>query len=340
MRLELKSGSRLHFGLMELCHREENCYSGLGLMLDSPGFSFKLSGTTQERPALVLPDELHERAAKVLGLARSPESEYLPARIELDARLPMHSGLGSGTQFATALATAIEVYRRNSAFSLAGDWSTVRDFDWLSIEWLVQASGRGLRSAIGLQGFLSGGLIWDHGFDPGNAGPRKVECSIREFPKEWRVLLLKPPNEPDVVAGQAEAAMIDSIGEKPNPRRTEMLQLAEAVMGTLSTPTSVSVFGELLDRYMILAAELFEKMQGGMYRSRSVEDTVRLAKSIGLHGVGQSSWGPTVFGFAADEDHARRVLAESRKVASDVDVSVHKAAQHAARYCWRSDDER
>lgn len=330
------SGSRLHFGLMELCHQAENCYAGLGLMLETPGFSFVLSGLSKDQPTIALSDELRARALKVLQLAKRSEMGDLPAKIELSSRLPMHSGLGAGTQFATALATAIEVFRSNQSDPPLGDWNTVEDFDWLSAEWLVQASGRGLRSAIGLQGFLSGGLIWDHGCNPTSSGPRKVECSVREFPEDWRVLLLKPRIEPDVVAGKNEAAMIDSIGEKPNPRREEMLLLAKEVMNTLSTSTSVAVFGELLDQYMILAAELFEKMQGGMYRSKSVEDTVRFAKSLGLHGVGQSSWGPTVFGFVEGEDRAQSVLAESCKKTTDVVISVHKAAQHAARYRWRT----
>ena len=72
-------------------------------------------------------------------------------RVEVEEHIPRHQGLGSGTQMALALGAAIT--------GLYGIDTTVEE--------LAVATGRGVRSGIGLGVFKEGGFILDSGKDGG-----------------------------------------------------------------------------------------------------------------------------------------------------------------------------
>jgi predicted sugar kinase len=70
----------------------------------------------------------------------------------------------------------------------------------------------------------------------------------------------------------------------------------------------LTAFGEALYEFNVLAGEAFAAEQGGLYVNPCVAEAVHALRSLGVRGVGQSSWGPTVFALVADVDQAEFIL--------------------------------
>ncbi len=430
--LHLRTGCRLHFGLMELAADEPWRYAGLGMMLDAPGFEISfadarssanyptaprtarayipgdyassdlpgdslsdsprdsrsretssLSGrTTVDASELELAPELSrsERAELRLEYQRrmtavverhpvfdsaATAARATECQIRLIKALPMHSGLGAGTQLACAVAAGLELFARGSQpdpstehcsadngesgqepTSQAQGWCSAFNAHPLSsAPWLTQAAGRGLRSAIGLFGFLHGGLILDRGQPTGldqcasgsgglYTGRRALACQSTAVVCDWRAVLILPPNRQEVCGAQ-ETQWMAELGALPNPHRNEMLGLAHEVFNLASNSRSFNDFTHCLDQYMELAGQLFSRYQGGLYNGSDVAAAVQCARHSGLRAVGQSSWGPTVFGFAENQDLAEQSVAKLSNARPDWGVRIAAPAAHAAEYRWQ-----
>ena len=62
--------------------------------------------------------------------------------------------------------------------------------------------------------------------------------------------------------------------------------------------------------YGAWAGKIFEKVQGGVYRSDAIRKTVEAFRRLGCHGASQSSWGPIVVAAAQDIAHAEYLKQE------------------------------
>ena len=135
--------------------------------------------------------------------------------------------------------------------------------------------------------------------------------------------------------GAAEESLITAAGATPNREQLAMLELSETCMAATDM-SDVDAFVDALERYMKIAASLFEPVQAGRYRDTVIAQRVAMASQAGLRGVGQSSWGPTVFGFASERASAERAADQLRSGLGQqaVQVLVTQAAEHGAR--WRT----
>jgi len=110
-RVAIRTGSRLHFGL--LAHRPQvgRHFGGAGVMIDSPGV--ELSAEKSERDEVHGPNpEVASRVRKAVAKYREGVSESRqppPCKIELKTQIPPHQGLGSGTQLALAVGKAVSI---------------------------------------------------------------------------------------------------------------------------------------------------------------------------------------------------------------------------------------
>jgi predicted sugar kinase len=64
-------------------------------------------------------------------------------------------------------------------------------------------------------------------------------------------------------------------------------------------------FGAAITAIQGLVGDYFAPTQGGRFTSPDVGAVLRLLAEAGATGIGQSSWGPTGFAFAADDREAR-----------------------------------
>lgn len=320
--LEVRTGCRIHFGLMELASDQPLLFGGLGLMLNSPDLIIRVSPVgTGAITGLVDADSEH--ASRVEKVLRANNAERFD--VHFDAIQPLHSGLGGGTQLAASVAAAIQLAQSNSPDSPRySEWTPVREaLPELTPSQLSQLSNRGLRSAVGLHGFLQGGLILDEGYEASvsvetgqqneissASTGRRIKASSVQLPSDIQVVLVRPKVELSV-SGDEEAQRLSALGRTPNPKRAEMFDLASRLLEQSSEIASESCFLKVmsqLEQYMQFAAEMFADDQGGLYNGPSVAEAVQLCRNAGLRGVGQSSWGPTVFGFTNQRESAENAI--------------------------------
>jgi beta-RFAP synthase len=282
--IRVRTPSRLHFGLFALPADmvapawPTRAFGGVGLMIEQPGL------TVTAEPAASWRGEgpLAER-----GLAFARMVSATPMHIAVATTVREHVGLGTGTQLGLAVARAIR-----------GDRSAVE---------LARCVGRGQRSALGIHGFAQGGFLVEGGKRaPGAIAPL---VSRAAFPEAWRVVLIIP-RDLRGDHGPREQDAFRALGQGvPDPARTDAL-CGLVLLGMLPALAEVDLdaFGEALYDFNRRVGEMFRPWQGGLYAHPRIGALVAAVRAEGVRGVGQSSWGPTVFAIVAAHD-AQRVCA-------------------------------
>jgi predicted sugar kinase len=91
-------------------------------------------------------------------------------------------------------------------------------------------------------------------------------------------------------------------------------------------------FSESVYRYGHEAGLCFAERQGGAFASPRIEALVQAIRSLGTSGVGQSSWGPTVFALLESEESANELVERLRpKLDNDAVVTVAEPNNAGAR---------
>jgi beta-RFAP synthase len=236
-------------------------------------------------------------ASRVLAIAErlvNRRHALPPARLTVLHAPPEHVGLGVGTQLGLGVARLLT--------TLAGD----RD---LSVTELAELAGRGLRSGIGVHGFAEGGLIVDGGRGSRGIPPRLARLA---FPGDWHALVVLPP-QPVGLHGPRE---IQAFADLPpsSDRLTDRL-CRIVLLGFLPAVAERDLpgFGEALEELQALVGQGFAPAQGGAFARPELETIAGILRDEGLVGVGQSSWGPALYGFS-DADEAKRMAVRARIV--------------------------
>ena len=82
-------------------------------------------------------------------------------------------------------------------------------------------------------------------------------------------------------------------------------------------------FGDALYEYGVVAGNCFAPVQGGPFNGPVLTELVARMRALGARGVGQRSWGPTVFAVMPNDAEAASF---ARAIADD---EVHHPARHA-----------
>jgi beta-ribofuranosylaminobenzene 5'-phosphate synthase len=228
---------------------------------------------------------LAERALHYARCLTLSEREQ-PQSITIERCPPEHAGLGTGTQLALAVARALGIDN---------------DCDLVAA---AQRMGRGLRSALGIHGFQQGGFLVDGGQRDGRAtiAPLLVRTA---FPAAWRIVLVMPPWTRGLAGGIERQAFADLLGQQTTLARTDALcRLVLLGMMPALVEQDLPAFGEALYDFNRRVGEMFAPVQGGPYAQPRLAEVVAYIRAQGVPGVGQSSWGPTIFGVLADDDRA------------------------------------
>jgi len=312
--VRITAPSRLHFGLLRFAQAEGPSYGGLGMMIDRPCLQVELQPASQWKAAGPRADRalLHAK----LALQTWPHPTIHALEICVRTAPPPHSGLGTGTQLALAIATGV----REACCQQPP----------IELDELVRVMKRGLRSAIGSHGFQQGGLLWETGHMPNEPLGRLARRIT--IPDPWRVVLIAPPHNHGL-HGNQEAIAFRRL-PPISPEITHQLQnLTENKILPAAGNADLPSFGESVFQYGRLAGSCFATVQGGPYASPLIAKAIDRLRSLGITGVGQSSWGPTVFAFVAD-DHAADALIDRLKSLTefaDSRVSVAAPDNHGAR---------
>lgn len=299
--------SRLHFGLLEIHPGAPNCFGGIGLMVDKPSVCLSASASSIEDPTpstdpcFAWEDPYwKERFLRVYANFRSRTDGVALDAIKLTQTPTPHIGLGSGTQFASAASAILNSF-------LDGNQS----LEAQGSQHLTIDSGRGLRSHIGLHGFLHGGLVVDLGQSSELSQCDTDRTRSHGFPTQWQIVLLHEPiYQGD--SGASEQAIFDRCSAQENPNRERMLALIQQQILPAVSDVDFPEATRAIGQYGELAGNVFASALGDAYRTPRIRHWIDRFRSMGLDGVGQSSWGPVVFVIVQDTDEANWLVDKVR----------------------------
>jgi beta-ribofuranosylaminobenzene 5'-phosphate synthase len=302
--IRVRTGSRLHFGLFSLLaesaaasrssdgevtipHRK---FGGVGLMVDDPGIELTVEAASDwaaSGPLAARALEFAHRYCNAVGMSGC-------FRLNVVSAAPEHVGLGTGTQLGLSVARALAELTQQPYLDT---WSTP----------LAQHIGRGTRSAVGIHGFQCGGFIVEAGAGPSErvAPVAAVAC----YPPDCRILLVIPRGLEGLHGARELNAFTNLARLKWDDRTTETL-CRIVLLGMLPAlqkfdGPDINAFGEAVYDFNRRVGEMFRPVQGGIYAHPHIEHVVKSIRAFGVKGVGQSSWGPTIFALGTADDVTR-----------------------------------
>jgi beta-RFAP synthase len=289
--VEVHTHCRLHFGLTSLGHDlSRPQFGGVGIMIDAPGITLRVKPDQQFDVSGPLMNRVEQFATTIALQWRLPS---LPeVHIEIEDAPREHVGLGTGTQLALAVAAGL---------------GEALGFAWRDPLRLAQLTRRGRRSAIGTYGFLQGGLIVDGGHCQGE--PLGQLAHRSDFPSNWRFVLFIPTTQTGC-AGSAEERAFATLPPVPLDVTAQLESIANTELVPAVANLDFNRFSDALYRYGSLAGNCFSAVQGGSFCSAETAALIDWLRGQGIAGVGQSSWGPTVFALAENQRSAEELVRE------------------------------
>ena len=297
-RVIVTTGARLHFGPLAVHAQEGRSFGGVGLMIDAPETVVAIERAERDE---IHGDDSRGRVADVLMRCRRGFSP--PAcRIDIVHAAPRHTGLGSGTQLALAVAKGL------SLISGAPEPGPAELSHW---------TGRGERSAIGTHGFLEGGFLVDAGIAPpplhvgeqvarGSFAGGLGDLAAREHcPDAWRFLLVAPPAEG--LSGTAEQLAFGALSPMRKRVTNELCRLVLTEWLPAVRSANFASFCNTLDEFGRIVGEYFAPVQGGIYAHARMGALADQLHALGIRGVAQSSWGPTIAVCCASDSAAAQL---------------------------------
>jgi beta-ribofuranosylaminobenzene 5'-phosphate synthase len=276
--IQVVTPSRLHITLIDLNGALGRIDGSVGLTLNYPSIrinakkdaQLSVSGTT-------------EFAERIKSAASAVLTQYGINGVAIDVvqEYPNHVGLGSGTQVALAVGTAIsELYDLN-----------------LSATTIAKLTGRGGTSGIGVAAYEFGGFLVDGGhkgkteFLPSSAsgkyGPGPI-IARHDFP-DWTIVLAIPN-----LRGASDKREIDVFQKQCPLPLNEIQELCHVILMEMLPAVvehDIESFGRSINRVQTIG-----------FKRREIElqpfcaHLVEFMRENGAIGAGMSSFGPVVYG--------------------------------------------
>lgn len=294
-RVTVETGARLHLGFYGLCSSSGLALGGVGLAVDGVGYKvtvapageLSVEGCQRERAA-----DIALEAARLYGLPG--------LRVTVERCIPGHVGLGSTTQLTLSIHAAAAVLSGASPLEA------------------VRRVNRGFYSGVGVGVWLRGGLVVDTGVTGGEPFSAKP-MAYAPVPGDWRLLALLPPGRRGPPEGPLERQLMEHAVSRLEGWPGRCPEAFEALLRGVLAGAALGDFDrfvEGLERLEGLTASLFVgEQEGGLFCCREAAEAAQLLRRVGARGVGQSSWGPLVYGFYPSPRRARAALQLLRRLA-------------------------
>lgn len=279
MKVYVKTPARLHLGLIDMNRELSRVFGGLGIGINYPNVILEAS---QSNKIKIIGErkELSEKYVKRFLEKYEVQKKFC---IEVKSVIPEHSGLGSGTQLALAIAKALAKLSNIEA----------------PIQELSLTMGRGKRTGVGTAIFDQGGFVVDGGKTidntTGKIGKLSPLIFRRSVPEDWRFVVVIP----DVKKGLANIKEHVAFQKVPIMRSEDVGIICRLILMKLLPSLiedNIKNFGEALTKIQITVGKSFSSVQGGIFSSTIVEEGIEYLLKLGAYGAGQSSWGPTFYG--------------------------------------------
>lgn len=309
MKVVVRTPSRLHLGIIDPAGLYGRRYGSIGLTINEP--SFEIEAEPSSNLEISCSEQYYNNVLEVLNIVSNRYGVDKGVYVKISRGIPVHVGLGSTTQLKLGVATAYLISKGLS----------------VSVRELSEALGRGVFSGIGTYAFAHGGFIVDGGVKMGKQPKPIVSLS---FPEDWKVIVVIPGVERGYDEEAEKPIMMEVRGNPSLIMEVAYLTLMRLIPGIVDR--DIVEFGEALSSIQVLVGRAFSKYQGGVFRSGVVDGLVKKLKEAGGLGVGQSSWGPTVYAFTdSDVDCLREAALEClRDYGIDGSIIVTNARNRGA----------
>ena len=320
-RVWVKAGARLHLGQLDLNGSLGRLYGGLGLALDWP--RIELSAGKQNGLTLECPGEkkrLEAIAAQYLEHYRLPG-----VKLKVRKTLPSHSGFGSGTLLALALGTAI-----TKLYSISVPPTELAEV----------TERENSRSGLGVGAFFQGGFLVDGGKALVGGTPSAKAPPILArlpFPEEWAVILALPKLS-EKVFGEGEAQAFRELQPMSEEVSGQICRLLVMKLLPGLAEKNLYDFGQGLENIQAQIGDYFAAVQGGRFACAQSRLMAEYFSGAGLVGVGQSSWGPTVYGFCHISRRESLLKQVRAQAGPQVEVWATAGSNQGAQWGYKGDE--
>jgi beta-ribofuranosylaminobenzene 5'-phosphate synthase len=279
VKVYVKTPARLHLGLIDLNGNLGRIFGGLGVGINHPNVILE----AQRSERLAVAGEKTEQVKTLANRFLETYNVKANASINVKQAIPEHAGLGSGTQLALAVATAL-----SKLFNVEA-----------SIQELAEAMGRGQRTSIGTTIFKQGGFVVDGGKSTSkNSFPTPI--FRQPFPQGWE-FVVAIPNVKKGLTKNEETAAFKALSPMKAEDAGKMCRLTMMKLLPALVERDIKGFGEALTQIQIVVGNYFAEAQGGTYSSLTATEGIALMQKLGVYGAGQSSWGPAFYGLTRKE---------------------------------------
>jgi beta-RFAP synthase len=326
--VETASAARLHFGFLDVTGALGRRFGSVGLSISGPAVRVRARRAAElsVSAACAAAEDGVKSALRYAAMfrerteTREAAGDSAGAEIFLDETIPPHRGFGSGTQLALSVVSSL---------------ARLHEVECSPAE-AARITGRGLRSGRGIESFAGGGFIVDAGVGEDCSSP--LTLFRADFPEDWRAVTALPPGRAKGLNGEEEKRAFADMSEPDCASAGETCRIVLMKLLPAILEKKISEFGEALRRIQEIMGESFAPFQAGKFASPMAEDIFAKMGELGGVGMGQSSWGPLVYCFAAGEAAAGAIASGVKGYFSrsgvlcggDLEVSVAAGRNHGA----------
>ena len=283
----IDSPARLHLGFMELNDTNSRVFGSIGLAITN--FKLKQSIQFNKDFDVVCDDKNIKLRIEEIVKLFSKNYKIKKCRLTVSNFIPLHKGLGSGTQISLSTGFLISSFNNLN----------------LSIENISKFLRRGQRSGVGVETFKSGGFIIDTGKLKGSISPPQKLIDIK-WPKDWQIILITSTN----VSGfhgkkeSSEFAKLTNVSSKFAKENCFNL-LMKIIPGLLES--DFYTFANGIQKIQENMSEIFYGNKNN-YSNKSISKIFKFVREKKYIGFGQSSWGPTGFVFCKNREQREEIF--------------------------------
>ncbi|MEM3046407.1 MAG: hypothetical protein QW057_04910 [Candidatus Bathyarchaeia archaeon] len=318
MRVRVSAPARLHLGDIDPFGLGRFGYAPI-LAIDQPRAVVEAEDAEELTVQAPHREEVTTYARRILEAF-----ELRGASVKVASTAPRHAGFGSTTQLALSVGRAITAAYRLKPDSVA------------LLKALKRTSTGGVHT-FQRGGFaLTGGLRLKAGDKSFLEGDRPLAPPLilrAPFPREWRFVLARPKVAALPPHGEDEDRAFRQLHAAKPPEalihRSYFVTVARLIPAVLEA--DAESFGKALTELQVLVGRVYFPVQRSIFNPASTW-LIPILHRAGAQGVGQSSWGPTVYGFVDSEAKAEKLrMAVEEKAGEKAEVFIVKADNRGAR---------
>ena len=278
--IQIITPARLHFGFLELSNSCASKFGGIGLSINK----FHTKIIVKKNTRMKFKGKISNKASFFLTKFCKKNKIKPGFSLNIEKSSPQHIGLGSGTQLALSIGTAISFLNNINS----------------NIENIAKTLNRGLRSNIGLINFKRGGFLIDLKIK--NRFYTNIDKVF--FPEEWKIILIKDKNQGLHGKNELDAFKKLKSLKKNNINLTDLVLLK--IYPSL-IEKNFDKFSKAITKLQNEMSISFKSFQGGKFSSSSVSKVLNFLKKRNIKGYGQTSWGPSGFAFFPNIKKAKQM---------------------------------